>query len=269
MGLHIEWSNWNQALCESEDWRRWKYYDVKAQYEIYIRDDREEDFKELYCPKCLDLFLNLISLSSDGRREVRNRKWEEDINKNHPECKVSLKNFELYRLEVMPSKYERYRFLKTLEKHYKVDEVREIDNVTKYLYHEATQCFINGTYLASILSIGSATEHFINHLLNPRIKYKGWFSLEAFDDAVEKKLITNSLKEEILEFRSVIRNQVAHPRSPTFDMLGLVYNRTEEHWESRDRRPIYTGPKVNAMEGIEIFCKTVSYYVYKAKKKNK
>ncbi|MCG3254910.1 MAG: hypothetical protein KAU62_02395 [Candidatus Heimdallarchaeota archaeon] len=269
MDLHISWPNWQHTLCDSEDQYSWEFYQVKVQREIYLREDREEDFKELYCPKCLDLFLNLITLSSDERREARNKKWEEEINKKNIEYNVSLKDFELYRLEMIPQKYERFRIVKSLEKQYKIDEIKDVDNITKYLYQEGSLCFTNGTYLASILTIGSAIEHFIHHSLNPRLKYKDYFLRKVFDDAVDKNIITNSLKEEILEFRRVIRNQVAHPRSPSFNTLGMIYKEAEGHWESLDRKPIYTGPRIKALEGIEIFCKTVSYYIYKAKGKIK
>lgn len=262
MGLHIEWPNWNQALCESEDWRRWRYYDVKAQYEIYIRDDREEDFKELYCPKCLDLFLNLISLSSDERREVRNRKWEEQIDKKYGEYKVTLKTFEKMRLDNMPYLYERYRWVKSQEEYHKVENIR-LHSLTLQLYHEATIAYINRCSLSSILAIGSAIDQFIRQLVDPRYEQREWINnKENLDTAVKEKFISRKLKREILNYKKIYRDQVAHPKVHSFTLLGMTYDKEEDYWKSPSGKPISTGPEVGVQKGIKLFCKLVNYYVY-------
>jgi len=286
MGLHIEWPNWNQALCESEDWRRWKYYDVKAQYDLYLRDEREEDFRELYCPECLDLFLNLITLSYDERRETRNRKWEDGINKKYGQHAFSLNNFESIKLETIPQQYEKYRWIKTEEQNFNVEKVILHPLTTQY-YHEATQSYINGLFLTSILAIGVAVDQFIRQLVDPLYKYKKRIPNSIFTEAVDKKFITVKLKKEIKDFKKTIRNQVAHPKAPFTQMLGLTYKEEERevekeeeseldsskkhketkiisYWGTENGEPILIGPEPCAREGLELFWKLVHYYEFRS-----
>ena len=265
MSLHISWPNWQQALCDSEDWHRWEFYQVKAQREIYLRDDREKDFKELYCPECLDLFLNLITLTDDERREARNNKWEEEINKKFGKYKVTLKHFENVKLDNMPHSYERYRWIKSKEEYYKIENIQP-QSPTIQLYHEATNSYINRCDFSTILAIGSAIDQFIRQLVDPRYEQKEWIDPRNLNNVVKEKFISRRLKKDVLKYKSIFRNQVAHPKAHSFTFLGMKYDSIEDNWKSPSGKPIYTGPKVGDQKGIELFCKLVNHYVYTFKK---
>lgn len=269
MGLHIFWPGWVKTLCGADDFRTWKFYDVEAQFNLYFKEKRIEDFDRLYCSKCLKSFKRLVSISKEARRRERNKEWEQVINQSNTEDKISLGIFEAVRLENMPKKYERYRWIKTNEKQHDIEDII-LHPLTTELYHEASQSCINGQFLATILSVGSAIDQFIRQLVDPKYQYKKRIPNKIFTDAVKHGFITKDLNEEIKEFKKTIRDHVAHPKSRTTSTLGFEYieetieedGETKEYtyWGTKDKKPIQIGPIPSAKKGLKLFWRLVKYF---------
>lgn len=277
MALHIIWQNWLVTLCKNDEWPMWDFNNVKAQYEIYLRDNRVEDFKDLYCPKCLEIFFDLIKLSVNEQRERRDEKWEQKINEEYGDHRISLDYFRSVELNILPQKYERYRIIRSKEEGYNIANIRRLHPLTLEYYHEATKTYISGHFLASILVIGATIDQFIRQLVDPLHKYEKRIPSRIFDDAVKEGHITPILKEEIREYKKTVRDHVAHPRARTTATLGFEYIEEEvkitkedekeeikkyTYWGTKDKKPIHIGPKPGAEKGLELFWKLVKH-VYK------
>ncbi len=262
MLLHILWHGWLKALCGSDNPYAWKFYDVKNQYDLYLKDQRSEEFNKLYCSDCLKSFRRLILVSKEEMRRERNIEWEKDLNKSHENVEVSLSMFEEERIEIIPIMYSRYRWIKSKQKQYNIEGIVDLHPLTIEFYREASFSFINGQFLSSILSIGVTIDQFIRQLVDPNYDYKKKIPPSIFKDAVKLGFITKNLKKDIQHFKATIRNHTAHPKTRNTLTLGFEYivdGEINPYWGTRDKKPIYIGPVPSAKKGFELFWKLVKH----------
>lgn len=74
---------------------------------------------------------------------------------------VTFNEFKAAREKGIEERFELFQWVKEKEQEYNIEKIVPRDFNTIPLYHTATQTFINGYYLASILVIGSAIEQFL------------------------------------------------------------------------------------------------------------
>ena len=139
------------------------------------------------------------------------------------------------------------------------------------LYQTATQSFINGLFLASILAIGSAIEQFLLWQIAKESKLKERMFRKDFYKMI-KQILTDKLVSELEEFLTICRDEVAHPKTRNhFSALGLPYNLKEGYFGGPDVKPIKLHvnsknfhTKIGyecAISGLELFMKIVRYVI--------
>ncbi len=157
----------------------------------------------------------------------------------------------------LEEKYNRYIWVKEKEIEYQIEGRAPKDINSIYLYHNATCAYINGCFLASILSVSSAIEQFLLWYVEKESKLKGRiYRQDVLDNAEKTKLLTKSLRDEFNDYNSKCRDAVAHAKTRFgFYSLGFKYNPNEGDYGGIDQELIVPGPEHCTKKGLILFMK--------------
>lgn len=122
--------------------------------------------------------------------------------------------------EDIPNIVKRFQWARGQERAVGADNLYLWQNVL-YYYREARNCYCCGLYFAAIQVIGSSIElgfkqiflDYFPDLFNKIMKNYRLQNLKYYTEEVQSKgIISSELKEQIDQYRSKIRNLVAHPQ---------------------------------------------------------
>ena len=133
-------------------------------------------------------------------------------------------------LEKIPYSWERMKWIKETERMIDIENVITWE-ITQYLYHSGTLCYVNSNYSASILSISSAIDSFLSSIISATEFSERTMLSGRIQKAKEDNKISLDIANELEIFNAKIRNHLVHPKGPfTHFFLGGEFDNKKGSW---------------------------------------